>query len=1713
MSGPFQISQAPGALRLAGSNRDETSPWGLLDESHLTGQQNSLDTNIIARQPAPEAKFQVRRPWLHAVAMLCTIGIPTSLPAINVDQDGDGMSDVWEWNFGAEALNPTDDTDGDGFDNDEESIGLTNPFINSSVNKPDFISGYGPKVITDGQGNPVEQEFRWYDKKYVRYFVRGYNGFWNTLYSLTGNGGGLHTITLPYNGAFSSHRLYFFEAYDTDDDELNDSEESLFNSSITSTDTDSDGFNDRQEFINGTDPNGADPPLQAHSPNPANGATNVAANVTLSWSNGGAASTYKVYLGTDSTPDSGEYKGQQTGTSYVAGTLASGTTYYWRIDSVNAGGTTTGSVWSFTTKLPPPSPPVSPTPADGAADRSISANLSWKNGGGATSYEVYFGTDATPDSGEFRQTQSATGYDPGVLSNDTTYHWRIDSVSAGGTTTGSVWSFTTKLPLPGPAVSPTPSEGAPAVSIATNLSWKNGGGASSYDVYFGTSSAPGAGEFQGNQTGLSFSPGTLDYSTICYWRIDSVNAAGTTAGPVWDFTTEVPPPSVNAAGTTAGPVWAFTTEGSPPPVTISFSDFESGWGDWTNITGSDQFDWSRDLGGTPSSGTGPAIDHTLGNSSGYYAYVETSYGSAYYAGNTVILESIPFDADGHQLLLKFYYHMYGANSGTLTVDVFDGAWNLGVWSRSGQQHTGTTTPYTEGTVDLSNYTGMLRLRFRVVAAGSYRGDIAVDDISVIEYFDAPNTPPPVTISFSDFESGWGDWTNITGSDQFDWSRDWGGTPSSGTGPAIDHTLGNSSGYYAYVETSYGSAYYAGNTVILESIPFDADGHQLLLKFYYHMYGANSGTLTVDVFDGAWNLGVWSRSGQQHTGTTTPYTEGTVDLSNYTGMLRLRFRVVAAGSYRGDIAVDDISVIEYFDAPNTPPPMTDSFTDFESGWGDWTNITGSDQFDWSRDWGGTPSFGTGPAIDHTLGNSSGYYAYVETSSGSAYGAGNTVILESIPFDADGHQLRLRFYYHMYGANSGTLTVDVFDGAWNLGVWSRSGQQHTGTTTPYTEETVDLSNYTGMLTLRFRVVAEGSYRGDIAVDDISVVEYFDAPNTQPTIVSGPWADESPTQSQVIGLHVTATDAVGGSLNDQGEAGLTYNWQAVTTPVGAPAPTFSANGSNVAKDTSATVSASGVYTFEVTVSDGAAEVASTLQVEVQFVASLPSFSDFEAGWDDWHNVTGDSNVNWLRDAAGTPSYGTGPATDNTLGTTQGYYAYVETSSGDGYQTGRTVILESELFEVQAENFVLRFHYHMYGAKIGALYVDFYDGVWTEGIWSRAGQQQGSNAASYGMGEASIADVQGLVRFRFRYVTGGGYRGDVALDDLEVFAFDGPPNVTPWIVTAAAASENPTTDPDIELQVLGGDATDASTYNNGEAGLAYTWTTVSRPPGAPLPAFPPENGTALGKQVSITLPLVGEYIFRADVSDGQSSVTSDVTVYYSDPLALPSQTDFQLNWGAWSNSASNGSDWRRDSAGTPSSSTGPQLDHTMGNSSGFYAYVETSSGYAYRAGDTVSVVSPVIDASGGDLWLSFFYHMYGSNIGELNVDVFDGTWQEGVWSISGQQHSSYTAPYAHAGVALSGYSGNIVIRIRGVAAGRYRGDIAVDDIYLGPLSSDLDGDALPDWWEIVHFGQADAAVSSGDPDTDSLENLAEYFLNTDPNAATGSTAAVTVTVLTPLE
>jgi parallel beta-helix repeat protein len=94
-----------------------------------------------------------------------------------------------------------------------------------------------------------------------------------------------------------------------------------------------------------------DPPAQAGSPAPTNGAGNVSLTQDISWTAGNRATSHDVYFGTVNPPP---FIANQTAATFDTGTMNGNTTYYWRIDEKNAGGTTTGIVWSFTTLDPTP---------------------------------------------------------------------------------------------------------------------------------------------------------------------------------------------------------------------------------------------------------------------------------------------------------------------------------------------------------------------------------------------------------------------------------------------------------------------------------------------------------------------------------------------------------------------------------------------------------------------------------------------------------------------------------------------------------------------------------------------------------------------------------------------------------------------------------------------------------------------------------------------------------------------------------------------------------------------------------------------------------------------------------------------------------------------------------------------------------------------------------------------------------------------------------------------------------------------------------------------------------------------------------------------------------------------------------------------------------------------------------------------------------------
>lgn len=90
-----------------------------------------------------------------------------------------------------------------------------------------------------------------------------------------------------------------------------------------------------------------------------------------------------------------------------------------------------------------PGPAGSPNPADGAAGLGLDTDVEWAAGAQTDSHDVYFGTAYPLGAGEYRGNQQGTIYDPGPLTVDTTYYWRVDEVNAAGSMPGCTWSFTT----------------------------------------------------------------------------------------------------------------------------------------------------------------------------------------------------------------------------------------------------------------------------------------------------------------------------------------------------------------------------------------------------------------------------------------------------------------------------------------------------------------------------------------------------------------------------------------------------------------------------------------------------------------------------------------------------------------------------------------------------------------------------------------------------------------------------------------------------------------------------------------------------------------------------------------------------------------------------------------------------------------------------------------------------------------------------------------------------------------------------------------------------------------------------------------------------------------------------------------------------------------------------------------------------------------------
>jgi hypothetical protein len=317
----------------------------------------------------------------------------------------------------------------------------------------------------------------------------------------------------------------------------------------------------------------------------------------------------------------------------------------------------------------------------------------------------------------------------------------------------------------------------------------------------------------------------------------------------------------------------------------------------------------------------------------------------------------------------------------------------------------------------------------------------------------------------------------------------------------------------------------------------------------------------------------------------------------------------------------------------------------------------------------------------------------------------------------------------------------------------------------------------------------------------------------------------------------------------------------------------------------------------------------------------------------------------------------------------------------------------------------------------------------------------------------ISSQTRIRFRGIETNSFRSDLSLDDISIFQ----PPATDVGVTALVGptggcgmgSEN------ISVEVANLGALPATNF-------PVTYVLTDPVTGVQAPVTETFFGPFLspGQTAVFTFATPANFsnggVYDIDVYTGynldQVSTNDTLNTTVLNPTVQPPYLQTFDAWPPGNAPYQDGwidggapQQWTVDANGTGSSGTGPQFDHTTGF--GNYLYTETS---GPAAGTEYHVLSTCIDLAAIPCpKMRFWYHMFGSTMGELHVDVStdDGqTWIQDVTPyLDGEQQTSNGAPWLSREVNLAQFAGQVIrVRFRGITGGSFQSDMAIDDFEI---------------------------------------------------------------------
>ncbi|CAF0718676.1 unnamed protein product [Adineta steineri] len=1209
--------------------------------------------------------------------------------------------------------------------------------------------------------------------------------------------------------------------------------------------------------------------------------------------------------------------------------------------------------------------------------------------------------------------------------------------------------------------------------------------------------------------------------------------------------------------------------------------FDTSFCDWTHDN-TTQFKWELFTGPSPSDDTGPNRDHTTGYATGGYALIEASYPQV--PGHKARLISRPFEPKTNQCNMVFYYHMFGADVGELNVYVrfYSNGPLVKIYGISGDR----------GNVWLRhelklNYTTPFQVLIEGVVGGSFLSDIGLDDtvfspacegysqsqlpITTITSTVAPTPcPGPDQVhcagtslcidkdricdftadcpdasdedgcgpcNFEKDNCGWEDvswsfysWSRVQASDAITTSQ---------KAPPYDHTYNNPSGWYMHVAGDMGDFY---DLAELRSPSLPPSSAECQITFYYWLVGNSTGTL--ELFSSTASQALWSKS----SAPANRWNRATVNVgANRVGwklFFELEPNLESFGVFTDDVAIDDISFSQC--SVNRSRHILEC--DFETDLCLW-ETKGLADFEWTRGSSQTSSLATGPPGDHTTGK--GYYVYIEASIPQKEGDRARLQSPLVPATTSSC---LVFYYHMFGADIGTLNVMIQTSASNSTIYTRSGPHGN----VWQKGEVDYRS-----TLSYKIIFEGivgkSWEGDIALDDIDVslgnCPISNECNFEHGLCAGwehdPEGDFNWTRSRngstptgTPTIDHTLGSAFGHFLYIDPTGRLTGDTALIMSPsykgsqprclrlwyhlfgaaqgtlqiqqqpeIGRPKTLWTRTNDqdNIWRQVRVNIPALlGMSTYKILIAgivgskptgDLAIDDLSNTEGECPG-SEVCTFQDDYCTW-----VNGPNNIvddfDWLRNAGGTPSYGTGPSVDHTFGTAEGMYIYIEAS--DTFNKNAKAWLMSEHYEPGPHCLV--FYYHLYGEDIGTLNV--YSRIGNNNLqlqWSLSGD----HGDAWRMGAVNV-NIPTEFYFIIEGLHGGSFQGDMALDDILVLT--GSQCTIPTTTTTAVPTttvgrhtplscnfENDTcrwtddstasgkwsrhqgqqndfhTGPhyDHTLQTADGWYIDTSDMkSNQTARLVSTMTSIPTR-GICFRFWYRAYGSKQGKlnllqkaangvnstliysvrpnldidwrEVMVYRETFGNYQFILEatvgnvIADSDNIAVDDITSSEG-PCPMQRFCDFESSdICGYTDDPSGTFNWTRNRGTTGSWYTGPPYDHTTYTSEGYYMYVETS--LPRKPGDVARLISPTYPASKEYNCLQFYYHQLGADVDRLNVykrDVGGSLTPTKIFTAIGDRFDEWHVMEIN---IVPARPFNIIFE--GVVGKSFEGDIALDDVFL---------------------------------------------------------------------